>query len=167
MASFAGSRSVRLVGGYGGWRKQVTAQAYQDPKGVRLSMVLGDAAAAVGEQMAISQDAPIGLNFVREAAPAERVLRQLAGALWYVDPSGVTRLDARDSSAIGSEFQVIMWSGGKGLFQIATEDNAAWMPGRTFTAPTVTEIQTVSMTTLQIDNDGKLRLEVLSEGDRN
>jgi hypothetical protein len=39
------------------------------------------------------------------------------------------------------------------------------MPGNTFTNDTVTEIQTIGMTTLTVDDKGKLRMRVLSTGE--
>lgn len=164
MASFSGSRTVRIVGGYGGWRKDVPSQSYQNPSGVFLSMVLGDAAKIVGEQLSLSSDVNLGQFYVREAAPAQRLLRQLAGPLWYVDTAGVTKVGARTTGTITSPFQVISWSGSQGKFTIATENYSDWMPGKTFTSTTVTSQQTVSMATFTLENDGKLRLDVLGVG---
>lgn len=164
-ASFTGTRSVRLIGGAGGWRKTLPAQFYQSTGGVRLSMVLGDAAAAVGETVKIATDTSLGTAWTREGGyPAERLLRFLAGPTWWMDNAGVTQVGPRTGGAIGSSFQVINWSGGKGSFEIATETLGDWMPGRTFTSVNVKTAQTVGMTTIDVDNDGKLRLTVLSAG---
>ena len=46
--SFAGQAKARLVGGYGGWRQDVSAASYSNPAGVRLSTVLLDLAAEQG-----------------------------------------------------------------------------------------------------------------------
>lgn len=163
MAGFAGSRTARVVGGAGGWRKEVPQQAYFDPNGVKRGIVLRDAAAAVGEQVNVQNDQAIGLVFVREKAPAQRVLRQVLGNTWWVDNLGVMQTVARtDIRPISTEFTVVHWSGAKGSFDIATEDLAAWMPGRMFVAPTVTTPQAISYVTIKTDNDGVLRLEVLS-----
>lgn len=162
VASFGGSRSARVVGGAGGWRKTIPAQAYVNTNGLRLSLLLRDAATLVGEQVSVTTDTVLGTAFVREAAPAERVLRQLAGNEWYIDTSGVTRVGPRSSSAITSQFTVVQWSGAKGSFEIATESLGDWLPGNTFTAPTVSGTQTVGLTNIVADNDGKVRLTVLS-----
>ena len=162
MASFSGSRSTRVVGGYAGWRTPVTKRAYQSSGGVPLSMVLGDAAAEVGEQVNVQTNGFVGTNFVREAATASRLLRQLAGPEWWIDVNGVTQVgSARPSSVITSDFQVIRWSGAKGMFTIATEDYASWLPGNTFSNSLVTTPQTISNVTIVMGNDGNLRLEVL------
>lgn len=160
--SFAGSRSARLVGGFGGWRKQIPAQAYQNSGGIKASLLLGDAASLVGEKVNVVSDQTVGSIFVREAAPAQRLLRQVAGSIWWIDAKGTTQVGPRSGSAIISSFTVITWSGAKGKFEIATEKLSDWMPGQTFTSPTVTATQTIGSTTIAIDNDGQLRLTVLA-----
>lgn len=160
--SFAGSRSARLVGGFGGWKKPVPAQAYQNSSGLKASLLLGDAAAIVGEKVNVVTDQTVGTLFVREAAPAARLLRQIGGSLWWIDANGVTQVGPRSGSAIVSSFTAVQWSGAKGRFEIATEKLSDWMPAQTFTSPTVTTPQTVGSTTMTIDNDGQLRLTVLT-----
>lgn len=160
-AAFAGSREVRVVGGYGGWRNTLPAQTYQSASGVKLSVVLGDAAAIVGEKIKIANDGTLGTIFVRENAPAERLLRQLAGAVWWVDSSGKTQVGPRPVSKVGNPFSAIGWKGGAGRVEIATEVLSEWMPGATFSNGTVTPAQTIGMTSIEVDNDGVLRLVVL------
>ena len=164
-ASFTQSRSARIVGGFGGWRKAVPAQAYYNPRGINLSLPLRDAASLVGEQVQVTNDASIGTSFVREAAPAERLLRQMCGPEWFVDVNGVTQIGVlRPTGRITTPFSPIDWSGGKGRFEIATETYADWLPGRSFTSSNISIAQFVGMTTFQMDNDGKVRLFVLSSG---
>jgi hypothetical protein len=161
-ASFAGSRSARIAGGFGGWPREVSAQAYRGSN-VRASTVLRDAAALVGERVQVdANDTNLG-RFTREAGPASRVLRQVAGPLWWTAPDGVTHVGPRASTPITSAFDVIGWSGKTGKFTIATEVLADWQPGRTFTAPTVSGAQTISHVSIEMANDGRLRLEVLAQ----
>lgn len=161
--AFTSSRSARLVGGAGGWSQPVPAIAYNNPGGVAMSMVLGDVAALVGETIKIAQDAVVGPTFVREAAPAARTLRQLAGINWWVDPSGITQIGPRTNlTPITTDFQATEYSGGKGQFKIATEHPADWMPGRTFSNEVVTTTQTIDTVTHTFTNDGQHRLEVLA-----
>lgn len=164
-ASFSGSRSARIVGGYGGWRKQLNYQTYNNPSGVKQSMILRDAAAAVGEQINTGTDKTLGTFWVRERCTASEVLRLLLGETWYVDETGVTQARDRSNTAlIKSEYSIGSWSGAKGRFDVATEDLASWLPARTFQNPTVTSLQKISMTNIHLDNEGKLRLDVLSTG---
>lgn len=164
MASFSGSRSARIVGGAAGWRKTIKAQGYSNPAGVRASLVLGDAAAAVGETVNLASDFIVGKAYVRETAPAERLLRQLAGPTWWIDPAGVTQIGTRASGAITSPFLINDWSGGKGWFSVSTEKISDWMPGRSFSNSNVSNPQQIGMVTFLADNDGKLRVNVLSDG---
>lgn len=160
-AAFSGSRTARVMGGYGGWRKSVSAQAYVGAS-VRISTVLRDAASAVGERVSVDAADTLLQRFTREAGPASRVLRQVAGPLWWIAPDGATHVGPRIGGAITSAFDVLQQSGAHGMFSIATEVLTDWMPGRTFTAPTVSGTQTIGYTEIAMDNAGKLRVEVLA-----
>jgi hypothetical protein len=170
-ASFAGAKSARIVGGFGGWRNPIAPRAYRNGGGVLLSMVLGDVAAEVGEQIQVASDGPLGTLFTREGStaanpvPASRVLRQLGGPLWWVDPAGMTHVGPRPSAAVSSAFQAISYSGARGSFEIATEDPASWLPGATFSSDTITTTQTVSLLMIEASNDGVVRIRVLSSGE--
>lgn len=166
MASFAGARSLRVVGGAGGWRDTVPAQGYSDPGGVKLAMVLKDVATAVKETLGGLVDRVLGQLWTRERAPASRLMNQILGDGWWLDPAGVTQCSPRsDNRLVTSPFTVMAWSGGKGRFEISTEDVASWQPGRTFQNATVTTLQQISLSSISVTNDGKLRVEVLGKGD--
>ncbi len=161
MAAFAGSRTARVIGGYGGWRNTVPSQSYYDANGIRKSVILNDIAASVGERINITSDGVHATTFVREEAPAQRILNQVVGTAWYIDNAGVTQLGDRPSTAIKSQYDVMKWSGNLGKVDVATEDYASWMPGNTFLNTFVTERQTISFTSMTLDNSGKARIEVL------
>lgn len=164
-AAFAGQLKVRCMGGAGGWQKTVTKQQYALDSGVQLSTVLKDLAMLVGETVNIANDSSLGSSFVREAASAGRILRQIAGPLWWVDITGVTQIaPARPTSTISTAFQVVNYDGDRGLFEIATEDFLAWQPGAMFSNEVVTTPQTISLSTIDTDNNGVLRFTVLNVG---
>jgi len=159
-AGFAGARSARLVGGAGGWRRDVLARAYD--VGVTVSMVLGDAATEVGELVAVTTDRSLG-QWVREPGPASRVLAMLAGSSWWINAAGVTQVGTpRSALPITSPFVVMSRDGASGLVQIATDTFADWMPGRTFVAPTISTPLTVKMVRHHFDREGIARTEVLT-----
>ncbi len=169
MASFAGSKSARVVGGAGGWRKPLPARGYSHDAGVLASTVMTDAARESGETIVVDQDRQLGTSWARDAGKAEGTLKLITGGIWWIDPAGVTQTRARDASLISTPFTAIAWSGGKGQFEIATEFYSDWQPGRTFNAPTIGSVQTVSSVRFDATNNGKLRLIVLSaasESDR-
>ena len=163
-SSFSGARSARLVGGRGGWRKDVGARAYRFAGGVRLATVLGDAAAEVGEAVdldAALASATVGDAYVREAGPASRVLRQLAGPAWWTDPAtGRTKVGSRVPTPITSDFSVEGYKGAEGRVVVATEALADWTPARTFTSPTLGVTLTVGGASLVVEGDGRARVEV-------
>lgn len=158
-ASFAASRSARIVGGFGGWRKTVPAQDYRGSS-VMASTVLRDAATAVSERIVLDVPDTNLTRFTREAAPAQRVLRQVAGSSWWIAPDGATHIGSRPASTVKGDFVVITWSGKTGKFEIATETLAEWMPGATFQGPGDGS-QTISSVMIESTNAGKLRVGVL------
>ncbi len=158
-AVFAGARSARVVGGFGGWRKSVSAQDYRGSS-VMASTVLRDAASSVGEKVAMDAQDTNLRRFVREAGVAGRVLRQVAGASWWVSNDGITHVGTRPTSTIKKDFTVISWSGRVGKFEIATEALAEWVPGAMFDAPG-DGMQTISSVSIESTNAGKLRVGVL------
>ena len=164
---FAGDLSVRIVGGGGGWGKELPARGYSHIIGVRLSTLLADVASESGESIVVDSDRSVGTLWARERAKGESVLRFLTDGKWWVDAAGVTQTKARDGSVISNPFTVISRASAAGHFEIATEALAPWMPGRTFSTSTVPDVQTVSSVTFTAGNDGKLRLFVTSAGGAN
>ena len=153
---YLGALRVRIVGGGGGWRKVVDALAYQSTAGVRLAMVLSDAAREVGERVRIDVDKAIGDAFVRESCPAARVLHQIAPGGWYVDRDGTTVIGDRDTSAIGTAFDLMEHDGGFYSYRVATEAPGDWMPARRFVAPSgfvsvVSVVHTLEENTLRTE----------------
>ena len=92
-----GRASYRIVGGAGGWGREVGAQSYASDAGVKLASVVSAVAAEAGETIADVPTARVGPHYVRTRGPASRVLSSLAPRAWYVDRDGVTRLGQRPS----------------------------------------------------------------------
>ncbi len=162
--AFSGQVRARLVGGYGGWHKQLGARAYSLPGGVKLSMVLGDAAHDAGEKIVVANDYVIGDYFVRQAGEGTRTLRGLLGEQWYVDTDGTTRTGQRTGSAVSSDFLVNAFDTATGTATVSTERYTEWMPGNTFQNAVVPEPQTIATVRIDADNTGKLRHTVLVKG---
>lgn len=161
-ATFAGDTSARIVGGAAGWRKEIAAKGYSHERSVLLSTVLADAARASGESIVVDADRTLGTHWTRDRAKAEKTLKILLGGQWWMDPSGTTQTVARSNATIATPFTMLKRNGSKGLFEVSTEMIASWQPGRRFSSPTVTDVQTISSVTIEADNEGKLRLVVLS-----
>jgi hypothetical protein len=159
---FAGSRQALVVAGAGGWLRSVEARHYKLSSGVRKSLLLQDAAAEVGETVNVTSSEIVGNDYVRSKGPASRVLRELAGANWYIDTAGVTQLGAWPSKSIASPFVVINQWGGEGKVHIATENYADWLPNASFASSLLSGTFTVNAVRYTFQDDGTARLEVLT-----
>ncbi len=78
---------VQVVGGGGGWDKLVSGLHLHDDVGVLSSAVFAVTSAAVGEAVVDAMPRRLGVDYVRTAGPASRVL---AGFDWHVETTGVT-----------------------------------------------------------------------------
>jgi hypothetical protein len=160
-AAHVGVLMVQLVGGFGGWGTDLPPRAYQNPVGVPLSMVLGDAAIEAGEVLAVEGDRPLGVDFVR-ARGAGGVLLSALAPEWWVDAAGTTHTGARPpGAAIASDAVVESYSGSSGRLVVSTEDPAAWLPGATFANATISTPLTVSTVCYHLENEDILRVEAL------
>jgi hypothetical protein len=168
--AFAGVRYARLVGGAGGWATKVTMTPLRNAAGVLLSTALRDLAAlAIGpggasETVKLASDKVLGGFFVPETgASAGRILGGLAAPLWWIDATGVTQVAAtRPAKTIATQANVEWLDGRKGLAGVATEDVASWLPGATFTGPTVPTGLTIRDTLITSGDDGVMRVEVMT-----
>lgn len=155
---FTGDFHYRVVGGAGGWQKIVPSQVYNSNSSIKLSLVLNDAAGAAGETVSLDTDRDIGSFYVRQQAPAARVLNQLT-ASWYVRPDGVTAVGSRSGDMIVSPFDVLNGTNlGIGKVLLATDKPEDFTPGRTFKSSTLST-QTIGGVVHRLDLS-KLRTEV-------
>lgn len=135
--SYSGTTWLRMVGGRGGWYQEIGSKFYRNPFGLRLSPIIRDAASAVGESVEFESDPTIGTFYTRALGPAVRVLNQLA-TMWFVRPDGVTYIGARTATTIASDFAVSEEQDlARGAVSIATEFPGQWVPGCTFSSPTI------------------------------
>jgi hypothetical protein len=125
-------------------------------------MPLSDAASSVGERV-VAPSTSLGNSYIRQAGPASNVLRDLGGPTWHIDASGTVQLTPWPSKRVGTPFTAIEQDGGAGIVEIATEDYASWLPGCTFTLPTLDGVYTNRGVVFTFDDDGTLRLEVLTQ----
>lgn len=162
--NFANSRSLRLVGGYGGWRKNLTARQYLYTGNIKLSTILNDAAIEVGEKINIQTDVTVVNNgtYLRQNNKASVLLNDLVPN-WWIAPNGITQVADRLNTPIKSSFEVIGYTGSYGHARIATENYSDWLPNRTYQNAIIEIPQTISMTTINIEkNTGIVRLDILN-----
>lgn len=129
--SSQGRSHWRIAAGAGGWGREIAAAAYANDAGVKYSTILEDAARAAGETIEATTlpttKAPGA--FVRERAPAARVLQLLVPEGWYVDENGVTRIGQRASAALSVDAERGPMDRARGTVTIATEQIATVLPG--------------------------------------
>jgi hypothetical protein len=157
---------VRVVGGFGGWKEAIPAKFYELDSGVKLSTVLVDAAAEVGETIDVpaAKNTTIGPRYARSAGPASRVLSALVGSEnWYVDAEGMTRLGPRATPTITTDFNIA--DGGYfpafGVVVIAAEILAPWQPGAIFDHELLPRAMQINAVRIDLQQGGKLRLSVM------
>lgn len=170
--TYGGQTRVRLVGGYGGWRKLITAQGYGSDNGVQMSTVLQDAASSVGEKVNIVSDVSVGNGYARFAfasSVASDVLWQMVELgfmpAWYVDPEGMTQTGPWPSPTIATPFTVTDQKPDEGMIVVATEDYASWLPGCSFTNPLLNGSYTSAGVHYVWGAGGDFRFEVLTSTD--
>lgn len=126
--SFGLSSRYRVVAGTGGWFKRLTPRHYHNDAGVKRSTVLLDAAREVGEELVLLEgvEARIGPDFVRQAAPASRILEQVLPQIpWWVDYGGVTRVGARKASEVTAAYDLLAFDPRSKVATLALEDPSA------------------------------------------
>ncbi len=158
-ADYQGSLRSRIVGGAGGWSNPLPGKFYKHDPGVRVSLVLTDAARELGERVVIDTDRVLGPRWYRIGVTrGSRLIRQVVGDGWYVSPDGVTRIGLRTGKAITSDYDVLNADGALGHFIVATDLPADFAPARIFSTPTLGP-RTISCVSHVIEK-GSLRSEV-------
>jgi hypothetical protein len=135
-ANYSGAYKARIVGGHGGWNQEIEPKSYTNPFGVKLSLIVGDVAKEVGEEVEIEDDQDVGLFFVRKRGIASRVMR---GLPWFVDRDGITKIKERDS---GNILQPFVFNGGHfadGRLTVSTEFPEEWIPNKRFSSAVLSE----------------------------
>jgi len=128
-----GRASYRLAGGAGGWGKSIAARSYANDAGLKAATVISDAASACGETLdaATLPTTRLGPAFVREAAPAARVLEQVVPEAWYVGEDGTTRIGKRTATSLTVPAAVSSVDRAVGAVALASDSIATIVPGIT------------------------------------
>ena len=142
--TFSGETRLRMVAGAGGWRRSLSALQYSSQAGVPTQTVIRDAATAVGEPSPIidpSVPASLGTGYVRRTGPASTVLQDLQsrGVLptWWADSMGTVQTGFRPNTTVQQPFVAEQVHGDVGWYRISTETPGEWLPGASFSGPTV------------------------------
>jgi len=108
-AAFADRRRARVLGGGGGWSKDVREQHYHSEGTLQLREVLTTTAAEVGEVIVLLEPRAIGQDYVRHAGAAAQVFAD-ASVDWWVDAEGATRVGTRPTLPAAPNVQILDWN---------------------------------------------------------
>jgi hypothetical protein len=154
--SFGGSRRVRVTAGGGGWGTLVTPKGYHNDAQIKALNVAQDAATAAGEKLGgfAPEKERVGIDYVREAGPAARVLEDVIGsASWWVDYAGLTQVGTRPTSTPSeSAYEVIGYDPRSKVVSLRVDDLAAVGVGSVLTK-TLDAPQTVRDLEVILDGD--------------
>lgn len=128
--SFVAGAAARVVAGAGGWDEPVTASHFHADNGVRSTNVYAATASLVSETVNDLAPATLGIDFVRSAGPASRVLDAVD---WWVDLTGVTQVGARPTPTADPSLQIIAWDALEQRAELQCE--ALVLPGTVLSDP--------------------------------
>jgi len=128
-AAAHGRASYRIVAGAGGWGTSLSARAYHDAAGVRVSTVLTDAAADAGETLGTLPSTRVGPHFARSSGSASRVLHELAPRAWYVDFAGITQIGARTETTYDGDATRAKAQASDDTIELVTDTLTGLVPG--------------------------------------
>ncbi len=129
--TWQGQSRYRFVAGAGGWGRDVPEKDYVNDAGVTPLTVIREAAHDAGEAFDLSTcpAAVLGRRWLREAAPAARVL-ELVSPAWYVGEDGVGRCGARPRTELGSAVTTTRVDRDSGVVELhGAASLAALVPG--------------------------------------
>jgi hypothetical protein len=131
--AFVLQRSLRIVGGAGGWGKLLPPLGYHTDDGVSPLEVARDAARDCGETLGAFEADLLPADFIRRMGPGSAVLERLAGSRqWWVDPDGVTHVGTRaESTPPDGSYSTLTYSPLQRTAWLACDDPAVlWIGSR-------------------------------------
>lgn len=124
--TFGLQRKARIVAGAGGWGTVVPAKDYHNDAGIKARTIAEDAARAAGEQLGtfIPAALRVGVDYVRQAAPAAQALVDVLGGVpWWVDYDGITLAGARPAVGLDpAAYEVLAYDPRERVVTLAVDD---------------------------------------------
>lgn len=151
-------RKVRVVAGGGGWYRHVSRKSYHNDARIKARLVAEDVAREIGETIGDFTPAVerIGVDYVRAAGPASRVLEHVAGdgVPWWVDYEGRTCVGPRAATPLTSEsLDVLKYDPRNRTLEFAIEDPGLVQVGAVIAEQPLGEPQTIREFELRVDAD--------------
>lgn len=166
--AFAMGASLRVVGGAGGWATLCPPKHYHNDARVRALQVANDAAAAAGETLGTFEpgEATMGVDYVRRAVEASRVLEDAAAGIpWWVDYQGTTNVRLRPAGTVEGA-TVLGYDPRARVLSLAATDLTGIAPGLEVIDERVPEPQTIRDLEVVV-SEGSLRVNAwCADGER-
>ena len=166
VGTFAARQTVDIVGGAGGWERDVPAQSYADQDGVALAAVAADLASVAGETLGTVPSRILGAAWHRVAGTASSALRDAVGDVWWVGLDGVTNLSARPVATSTAAGSVIVESydptTGRAILSAEDDGVSRFLPGARIASDVLPQTITITETILRATT-GSVRAEVVSD----
>lgn len=123
-----GDAEYLVIGGANGWHRAVKEKGYRNDAGVKLSTVVQDAAALVGETVEVAEDRRLGAAWTRLDDSASDVLYATSPG-WHVGLDGVTRLAPRKGADVSASYDVTAYHPAARTVELGCETPGAILPG--------------------------------------
>jgi hypothetical protein len=147
---FGEKAKARIIGGSGGWHRNVSARHFHNDAGVTSLAVITATAAEIQEPVVVAVPSFLGVDYVRCAGPASSVL---AGLDWYVTAAGVTTVGPRVTLPATPDIDILDWDPFEQKAELASDSIIA--PGTILVDPRFGSA--VVRDVEQIFTDGKAR----------
>jgi len=148
-------RKCRVIAGAGGWARGVTRKSYHNDAGVKARLVAEDLAREVGETLGEFMPAAdrIGVDYVRQAGPASRVLEHVIGdgVPWWIDYAGRTCVGPRPAAGPIDGYDVLAYDPRQRSLTIAVDEPGRVRIGTVIAQPPLASPQTIREYELHID----------------
>jgi hypothetical protein len=150
-------RKCRVIAGAGGWARTVPRKSYHNDARVKARLVAEDLAREVGETLGdfLPATERIGVDYVRAAGPASRVLEHVigAGVPWWIDYAGRTCVGPRPSVplTIDGSYDVLAYDPRHRTLTFAIDDPGRVQIGSVVAQPPLAGPQTIREYELHID----------------
>lgn len=155
---------ARVVGGAGGWRRELKRRSYHNDAGIKTRQLADDAAFEAGEALGsfVPGAETVGADYARRVATGASVLEYAAqGAPWYVDYAGVTHVGVRPASTVpATAYTLLAYDPVERNALLAVDDFAELVPGRVLVDERLPGAQTIRDIELVSQNGSPLRATV-------
>jgi hypothetical protein len=156
--TFGLQRKCRIVGGAGGWSRQVSPRSYSSDAGVKVRDVVDDLAREVGETIGTFLPASERLGAAYARCAVDRSLTAattledvIGGVPWWVGFDGLTHVGPRPAAPLDSSaYELLAFDARHQVATLAVDDPSRVTIGRVLEDPRLSGAVTVRAIELQV-----------------